>query len=171
MLDTMTFTKIASGFLGAFLVYLLGKWGVEELYATDVHYDDTHVAGYSIEIPEADDAGAEVIEVAFADVYATADASAGERSWRQCGACHAQDAGVHGVGPSLHGIVDREIAAIGEFAYSDALASLGGSWTPEELSGFLESPRSYAPGTAMGYSGMSDIEDRANLIAYLATLN
>jgi cytochrome c len=55
------------------------------------------------------------------------------------------------------------------FGYSDALLSQDGDWTPENLSAFLENPRGYAPGTAMAYNGMSDVEDRANLIAYLAT--
>jgi cytochrome c2 len=31
----------------------------------------------------------EVVEIAFAEVYAAADAGAGERLWRQCQACHA----------------------------------------------------------------------------------
>ena len=43
-----------------------------------------------------------------------------------------------------------------------------GAWTPENLSSFIEHPREYAPGTKMAYRGMSDAEDRANLIAYLA---
>jgi cytochrome c len=55
------------------------------------------------------------------------------------------------------------------FSYSDALLSQDGDWTPENISAFLENPRGYAPGTAMAYNGMSDVEDRANLIAYLAT--
>lgn len=73
------------------------------------------------------------------------------------------------MGPYLHGVVGRPIAAADGFSYSDALASLGDAWTPENLSGFLENPRSWAPGTAMAYNGMSDVEDRANLIAYLET--
>ncbi|MFA5538818.1 MAG: cytochrome c family protein, partial [Gemmobacter sp.] len=36
-------------------------------------------------------------------------------------------------------------------------------------SAFIENPRGYAPGTSMAYAGMRDAEDRANLIAYLAT--
>ena len=39
------------------------------------------------------------------------------------------------------------------------------------LNAFLENPRGYAPGTSMSYNGMRDVEDRANLIAYLATFN
>jgi cytochrome c len=65
--------------------------------------------------------------------------------------------------------VGRDIAAADGFSYSDALASLDQAWTPENLSGFLENPRGWAPGTAMAYNGMGDVEDRANLIAYLAT--
>ena len=56
------------------------------------------------------------------------------------------------------------------FSYSGALVQVADVWTPENLNGFLENPRSYAPGTSMGYNGMRRIEDRANLIAYLATI-
>ena len=65
--------------------------------------------------------------------------------------------------------MDKAKAASEGFNYSDVLASMGGDWTPENLSAFIENPRGYAPGTAMAYNGMRDIEDRANLIAYLAT--
>jgi len=44
-------------------------------------------------------------------------------------------------------------------------------WTPEALNAFLENPRGYAPGTAMTYNGMRKVEDRANLIAYLDSLD
>ena len=171
MFDTMTITKIGGGFLGAWLVFLLGGWAADEIYATEAPHGDDHIAGYSIELPDSDGPAEEVIEVAFADVYATADAGAGERSWRQCSACHSNVAGQNGVGPTLYGVVNRDIASSDGFAYSDALAGLDGDWTPEALSGFLESPRNYAPGTAMSFAGMSDVEDRANLIAYLDTFD
>jgi cytochrome c len=66
-------------------------------------------------------------------------------------------------------VVDRPKASADGFNYSAALSGLGGAWTPENLSGFLENPRGYAPGTSMSYNGMRDVGDRANLIAYLAT--
>jgi cytochrome c len=44
-------------------------------------------------------------------------------------------------------------------------------WTPEQLNAFLVGPKAYAPGTSMGYNGMRKIEDRANLIAYLDSLD
>ncbi len=172
MFDTMTITKIGGGVLGAWLLLLLGGWAAQGIYSTEASHGEDHVPGYSIALPDTDAPAEEVIEVAFADVYATADAAAGERLWRQCSACHANVAGQNGVGPYLHGIVDRPKAAVDGFNYSDALLAMADqAWTPEALSEFLERPSNYAPGTAMSYNGMSDVEDRANLIAYLDTFD
>lgn len=169
MFDTMTITKIGGAVCAALLVYLLGGWAAEELYAID-HHDEDHVSGYRVALPDADAPEPEPEpQVPFADVYAVADAGAGERLWRQCSACHALNAGQNGVGPYLAGVVDRPIGSAEGFGYSDTLASLDEAWTPENLSGFIENPRGWAPGTAMSYGGMDDVEDRANLIAYLAT--
>lgn len=171
MLDTMTITKVFASVCGALLVFLLGGWAAEALYRVDRHGDQAR--GYVI--IQEDDATAEdapeeeVIEVAFADVYAVADPAAGERLWRQCSACHVLEPGQNRVGPYLHGVVDRPKGAAEGFGYSDVLSTMGGEWTPENLSAFLENPRGYAPGTAMAYNGMRDVEDRANIIAYLAT--
>ncbi|WP_224816158.1 cytochrome c family protein [Hasllibacter sp. MH4015] len=170
MFDTMTITKAFGALCGALLVLLLGGWAAEGLYNVDTHGED-HVSGYRVVIPDASDvveAEAEP-EVPFEEVFAAADAIAGERLWRQCSSCHALNAGQNGVGPYLVGVVGRDIAAAEGFDFSDALASLDGVWEPERLSGFLENPRTWAPGTAMSYGGMDDIADRANLIAYLAT--
>ncbi|MCT4683004.1 MAG: cytochrome c family protein [Roseicyclus sp.] len=169
MLDTMTITKAFASVCGAMLVLLLGGWAAEGLYNIENHGDD-HVPGYAILIEDEGEAAVEeeVVEVAFADVYATADAGAGERLWRQCSACHALN-GNDGVGPHLNGVVNRPKGTADGFNYSDTLASMGGEWTPENLSNFIANPREYAPGTAMAYNGMRDVEDRANLIAYLAT--
>ncbi len=171
MFDTMTMTKALGGFCIALLALLLGGWAADGLYNIDVYHGDDHVRGYVIAVDEGDDAAPaeDVVEIAFADVYATADASAGEGLWRSCRSCHALEPGANGVGPYLHGIVDRPMHSAEGFSYSDGLLAISGTWTPEELSAFLESPSTYAPGTAMNYRGMSDIEDRANLIAYLAT--
>jgi cytochrome c len=170
MFDTMTITKAFASVCGALLVLLLGGWAAESLYNIEKHGDD-HVSGYAILVDDGgeEEVVEEVVEVAFADVYAVADASAGERLWRQCGACHQLNPGANGVGPYLHGVVDRPKGSAAGFNYSATLAGMGGEWSPENLSGFLENPRGYAPGTSMSYNGMRDVTDRANLIAYLAT--
>ena len=51
------------------------------------------------------------------------------------------------------------------------MADAPGDWTPENLSAFLLNPSDYIAGTKMVYRGMRDVEDRANLIAYLDTLD
>ncbi len=163
MFDTLTMTKAIGALCTMLLILLLGRWAADGLY---------HVAGeeqaYLIDTGEADATEEVVEEVSFETVFASADAGSGERLWRQCQACHRLD-GTDGTGPHLDGVVGREIAAVDGFGYSDALSGLDGAWTPEEISAFIENPRAYAPGTSMSYSGLADIEDRANLIAYLAT--
>jgi cytochrome c len=170
MFDTMTITKAGGAVCAALLVFLLGGWAAEGVFNIENHGED-HVSGYRVEVVDAS-AAVEVEaepEVPFEEVYASASAADGERLWRQCSACHALNAGQNGVGPYLVGIVGRQIASADGFNYSDALSGLDDAWTPENISGFIENPRGWATGTAMSYGGMDDIEDRANLIAYLAT--
>ncbi len=40
---------------------------------------------------------------------------------------------------------------------------------PRTLNAFLENPKGYAPGTKMSFAGLPKAEDRANVIAWLAT--
>ena len=170
MFDTMTMTKIIGGFCGTFLIFLLGGFVAEGIYHQAESHDGEHHQAYTIETG-GDEEAEEVVEVAFADVYASADAGAGERLWRQCSACHKVEDGVNGTGPHLYGIVGREVAAVGGYNYSGNLAPVADVWTPENLNGFLAAPSDWAPGTKMSYRGMPDIEDRANLIAYLDSVD
>lgn len=168
MFDTMTTTKAAAGLIATFLVFLLGKWAAESIYHTAGHGDHP---GYEIAVA-SDGATEEVVDEgpAFAEVYATADAAAGEGLWRNCRACHSLDAGDNGTGPYLLGVVGRDIASADGFGYSGAMDGVEGDWTPENLNAFLESPKGFVPNTAMSYNGMRKITDRANLIAYLESL-
>lgn len=171
MFDTMTSTKIIGGLCGTLLIFLFGNWAAESLYHVGAtgHGDGEVVQGYLIETGDEGGAAEETVEVDFAEVYASADAAKGERVFSKCKACHKLEDGANGTGPYLFNVVNRDIAAVDGFGYSDALASLDGAWTPEHLDGFLASPKSYAPGTKMTFSGLPKVEDRADLIAYLAT--
>ena len=168
MFDTMTMTKIVGGFCGTFLVFLLGGFVAETIYHSAESHGDDHHQAYTI------DTGAEeVVEeaaVPFEEVYAAADAGAGERLFRQCGACHKVEDGANGTGPHLYGLVGRNVGSVSGYDYSGSLVAVADVWSPENLNGFLTNPREYAPGTKMGYSGMKSVEDRANLIAWLATI-
>lgn len=170
MFDTMTATKVVGAFCGALLLFLLGGWAAETIYHIGGHGDE-HEQAYVIETGGSDEPAEEVEQVAFADVYAEADASAGERIFRQCSACHRLEEGVNATGPYLFGVVGRQIASVGDYAYSGTLTELGDelAWTPEHLNEFLADPQGWAPGTKMTYSGLKDVEDRADIIAYLDT--
>lgn len=110
---------------------------------------------------------------AFADGHITGDAEAGEKVFRKCKACHAVGEGAENkVGPVLNGIVDRPMASVEGFGYSDVLTEMaaeGKTWTPDELAAFLEKPRNYAKGTKMSFAGLRKEDERTNVIAYLAT--
>jgi len=127
------------------------------------------VAGYPIEA--ADEGGADAGPT-FMQVMATADAAAGEKIFAKCTSCHTiEQGGSNGIGPNLYGVVGEEIGkGVGGFAFSSALSEHGGTWTFEELNQWLTSPRAYAPGTKMSFAGLSSMEDRANVIAYLNSM-
>lgn len=161
-MDTMTFTKAAAGVLGAFLVFLLGKWAAQELYYMDSHGE----AAYVIET-ESDESTEEVAEVSFAEMMASADADKGEKVFKKCSACHKLEKGANSTGPYLYGVVGRAVGAADGFGYSDAIAGLGGDWTPERLNEFLTKPGAYASGTTMSFAGLKKDSDRVNLIAFL----
>jgi len=168
MFDTMTATKIVGGFCGMFLVFLLGNWAAESLYHVGGGHGGEHAQAYTIDTGESDSTDAPaVVEASFAEVYAAADADAGERLFKACRACHKVEDGENGTGPHLHNIVGRAVSTVEGFRYSGALIAVTELWGPEELNAFLEDPKGFAPGTKMAYRGMKDIEDRANLIAWL----
>jgi cytochrome c len=105
--------------------------------------------------------------------HADGDPAAGERAYRKCQACHeiGPDAKAK-IGPPLTGIVGRTTASIEGFAYSDAMAALGAEghvWTEEDLNTFLAKPRDFVAGTKMTFAGIRNDQERADLIAYLAT--
>ncbi|MBU2994236.1 c-type cytochrome [Octadecabacter sp. 1_MG-2023] len=170
MFDTMTMTKVLGGVCGTLLVFLLGKWAAEEIYHPGGHGD--HEQAYVIPVEGAEDAAPVEEGPDFAEVYAMADAAAGEGQWRACAACHKLEPGVNSTGPALYGVVGRAVGGVADFgSYSGALNDAADVWTPENLNAFLENPRGFAPGTGMTYNGMRKIEDRANLIAYLDSLD
>lgn len=130
---------------------------------------------YAIAVPEAGGGEAAAGDEAAQPIgvlLASADAGAGEGVAKKCAACHSfEEGGANKIGPALHGVVGREIAAAEGFAYSDALASLEGTWDHEHLSQFLADPKGYAPGTKMAFAGVKQDGDRADLILYLQSIS
>lgn len=102
---------------------------------------------------------------------ATADPTKGEKIFLQCKACHvAEQDATPTVGPNLWGIVQRPVASLQGFAYSESLRAIGGDWDFEKLSRYLFDPKAMAPETRMLFSGIKSAQERADLIAHLRTL-
>lgn len=172
MLDTMTMTKIVGAFCGAFLIFLLGNFFAEFIYHEAESHGGEHSQAYTIAVESGESEGGEAeAEVPFEEVFAAADPAAGEGLFRQCQACHSIEPGKNGTGPTLYGVVGREVDAVDGYSYSGALEQVADVWTPEHLNGFIANPKAYAPGTKMTYKGLAGAEDRANLIAWLDTLD
>ncbi len=173
----MELNKIVSAILLAGIVGM-GSAFVANLL---IHPEVPDEFAYVIEVPEAEGEGeAAAAEeepqlAAIAPLMAAADASAGEAASRACAACHSfEQGGAHKIGPNLWNVVMGPMAHAEDFSYSDALqarADEGGVWTYENLNAFLHAPRDWLPGTSMSYAGLSDAEDRANMIAYLRSLS
>ena len=100
-----------------------------------------------------------------------ANAENGKAIFAKCKSCHVAEKGKpSGVGPNLYGVVNRPKAKVEGFKYSEAMTTKGGEWTFENISHFVANPKAYVPGTKMVFSGVPAAADRADLIAYLATL-
>ncbi len=171
MFDTMTMTKIVGGVGSALLIFLLGSWVADALYSTGSggHGETEMAAGDDATEGHTETAAVEE-GPAFEELYASADLGAGEKLFKKCKACHKLEAGGTSTGPSLFGIVGRDVATIDGFGYSGTMAELGGAWTPERLDEFLIKPKDMVPGTKMTFAGFKKPAQRANLIAYLATI-
>jgi cytochrome c len=99
------------------------------------------------------------------------DVAAGERVFKaSCGICHSPQPGRNLVGPSLFEVVGRQSGQIPGFHYSDANKNSGLTWNVTTLDRYLVAPRELVPGTKMTFPGLKDPKQRADLIAYLATL-
>lgn len=98
------------------------------------------------------------------------DPEAGEALFRACASCHEVGEGARNrAGPHLNGIVGRAAGAVEGFRYSSAIGASGLVWDSDMLSRYVEDPQGTMPGTRMAYRGMPDVQQRRDLVAYLAS--
>ena len=71
--------------------------------------------------------------------------------------------------PNLLGVVGRKAGSTDFAMYSPQLKAYGKVWTPGLIDQWLASPAKLVPGARMGIN-VSDAKDRADAVAYLATL-
>jgi cytochrome c len=142
--------------------------------------DPTELRGYMANIEKAvlpapaTGAGplAPAAPVDLGTLLAAADPARGKGTARTCGSCHTFEQGeADRVGPNLWAVVGRPIGGKSGYGYSPAIAAHGGAWTYQELDAYLASPGKAIPGNKMAFNGIRNPKDRANLLAYLGTLN
>ena len=171
-MDSFELNKIIGAILGTLLFVMGVGFVAEAIY----HPIEGRGPGYELPLPEGTTEVATEEETAPVDIgtlLASANVQQGEAAARRCVGCHnfEQGSGTK-QGPELYNIVGFPIAGHEGFAYSDALAALAGqTWTYENLDHFLLAPRGFAPGTKMNFGGLRDDQERANVIAYLASIS
>ncbi|HTU10167.1 MAG TPA: cytochrome c family protein [Allosphingosinicella sp.] len=158
------FNTIAGWVLGAGIVFLGANLVTKEVFKA--HHSNEF--GYPVNGGEAaSDSGPAEQPIAF--YLQTADAARGQRSFSKCQGCHTiAQGGANGTGPNLWGVMGEPIGAgHAGFNFSDALRTKGGTWTWDAMSAWLANPRAFAPGTRMGFGGISNPQERADLLLYL----
>jgi cytochrome c len=171
-MSSLELNKIAGAVLVGGIVALASGIIANQLVQPETHETQAvAIAGAEDtgETPAAEeDAGLEPV----GPLLASADVAAGESISKRCASCHSfEQGGPNKVGPNLWNVVGAPHGHAEGFSYSDAIASIEGPWTYEDLNAFLANPREYAPGTKMTFAGLRDVEDRANLIAWLRSLS
>jgi cytochrome c len=144
--------------------------GLSILSGMYFHSERPETMGYVVEGVEEDgEAGGAEAEKPIAFFLASADPAKGADVFKKCAACHnANKGGSNALGPNLWGLFGAPIGAgHSGYAFSDALKSKGGTWDWQNMSDWLKSPKTFAPGTKMTFAGLSKPEDRANILAYL----
>jgi cytochrome c len=90
----------------------------------------------------------------------------GEQVYARCAGCHAIEG--NRTGPQHCGLFGRRAgAAPGYEAYSEAMRRSRIVWDRDTLDAFLRDPQARVPGTTMGYAGIKDAGERADLLAWL----
>lgn len=102
-------------------------------------------------------------------VYGAGDPERGSEIYQRCKACHAL--AYDRTGPRHCGLLGRRAGSVAGFTYSSALRESGIVWDRASLDAFLQNPLAAVPGTTMGYAGIADAGERADLIAYLAQID
>jgi cytochrome c len=142
------------------------------------HHGEAVARGYSIEVPDDMSAvgAASDKEEAFPSIIpllADADVAAGEAYFKKkCALCHdASNGGANKTGPNLWNVVGHDKGSHAGFNYSSAMSAAPGNWDFDELSHFIFKPKAHVPGTIMAFAGEKKEENRADLIAWLRTMN
>ena len=88
-----------------------------------------------------------------------------------CADCHTiTKGGTNHRGPNLFGVFGKPAGQVPNFVYSDANRGSHAVWNAATLEVYLTEPRTFMPGTNMKFKGLPAPDDRADVIAFLASM-
>ncbi len=176
-MDSFEWNKIFGGVLGSLLVVL----GVGKVVGAVYHPEPLEKNAYVVEGVAPHGEGGEtktaeaVAAVPLPNLLASAKPEAGAKVAKVCVSCHTfEQGGPNKTGPNLFGVVGNHLAHKDDFKYSAAFQTeqaSGKTWTYDALFAYLDNPKAYLPGNMMSFAGVKNLQQRADLIAYLKSIS
>jgi len=171
---SLEFNKAAAAVLTAGITFMVAGLVGDALVSPPRLYQTAIATGDAA--PQAQQAAAPAAPALepIAPLLAAANVDNGRQlSQRLCASCHNfAQGGPNGVGPNLWGIVGAPHARVAGFNYSAANRALADKpWDYEALNAFIARPSAAMPGTRMAFAGIGNVQQRADVIAFLRSLD